>query len=430
MAHDGSEGVSPEGWLPDRVSVGALTKTFPPELVDRVVNTTDTREVRRRLLPARLVVYFVLALWLFRGRNCGYGRVLSKLVDGLYHRRRGRQLLDGQLDPAGWVDAGQGRRWRPPNISSLSRARARLGADPLHMLFDQVAGPVGADDAAGVFCCGLRVVSMDGSTTDVPDTKENDAHFGRPCNATRDGAFPQVRWLVAAESGTGALLGASFGPYTVGEQTLARDLLPALGPDTVVLADRNFLSHALARDVLATGAHILWRASASFKLTPTRVLADGMYLAVLHPARKADGPPITVRVIEYTVHTSPADGGDGDGETEEESSEVFALVTDLLDPEAYPALDLACAYPMRWGCETVIGHHKTDMGEGMPVLRSKDPEGVAQEMWALFAVYQAIHTLIGAAVDATGIPPEKISFPQALTAVTDTVTADFPPSGS
>ncbi len=178
VAHDGSEGVSPEGWLPDRVSIGALTKTFPPELVDHVVDTTDTREVRRRLLPARLVVYFVLALWLFRGRNCGYGRVLSKLVDGLYHRRRGRQLLDGVLDPAGWVDAGQGRRWRPPNISNLSRARARLGADPLHMLFDAVAGPVGgsADGSAGdrlpgVFCCGLRVVSIDGSTSDLPDWK-------------------------------------------------------------------------------------------------------------------------------------------------------------------------------------------------------------------------------------------------------------------
>jgi len=436
VAHDGSEGVSPEGWLPDRVSIGALTKTFPPELVDQVVDTTGTREIRRRLLPARLVVYFVLALWLFRGRNCGYGRVLSKLVDGLYHRRRGQQLLDGVLDPAGWVDTGQGRRWRPPNISNLARARARLGADPLHMLFDAVAGPVGGspDDAAGdpvagVFCCGLRVVSIDGSTSDLPDTKENAEYFSRPCNATRDGAFPQVRWLVAAESGTGALLGATFGPYTVGEQTLARDLLAALGPDMVVLCDRNFLSHTLARDVLATGAHILWRASASFTLTPIAVLADGSYLAVLHPARKSDGPPITVRVIEYTVHTSPADGGGGDGGTED-SSEVFALVTDLLDVEAFPALDLACAYPMRWQCETVIGHHKTDMGEGMPVLRSRDPEGVAQEMWALFAVYQAIHTLIGAAVDATGIPPEKISFPQALTAVTDTVTADFPPSGS
>jgi hypothetical protein len=423
VPHDGSEGVSPEGWLPDRVSVGALTRAFPPDLVDRVVDTTDTRELRRRLLPARLVVYFVLALWLFRGPNCGYGRVMGKLVDALYHRRRGQQLLDGVLDPAGWVDAGAGRRWRPPNISSLARARARLGADPLHMLFDEIAGPVGAPDAAGVFCCGLRVVSMDGSTTDVPDSKANDAHFGRPSNATRAGAFPQVRWLAAAESGTGALIGAAICPYTVGEQTLARDLLAAFGPKMLVLADRNFLSHALARDVLATGAHILWRASASFRLTPIAVLPDGSYLAQLHPRRTADGPPITVRVIEYTVHSSGPDGA-------EDSSELFCLVTDLLDAEAHPALDLACAYPMRWQCETVIGHHKTDMGAGMAVLRSKDPEGVAQEMWALFAVYQAIHTLIGAAADATGVPPDQISFPQALTAVTDTVTADFPPSGS
>lgn len=421
MAHDGGKGVSPEGWLPDRVSVGALTKTFPPELVDRVVATTDTREMRRRLLPARLVVYFVLALWLFRGPNSGYGRVLGKLVDGLYHRRRGQQLLDGVVDPHGWVDAGGGRRWRPPNISSLSRARSRLGADPLHMLFDAVAGPVGADGTAGVFCCELRVVSMDGTTSDVPDTEENAGYFGRPSNATRAGAFPQVRWVAAAESGTGALLGAAIGPYTVGEQTLARDLLAAFEPGMVVLADRNFLSHTLARDVLATGAHILWRASASFTLRPIEVLADGTYLAQLHPARKADGPPITVRVIEYTVHTSGPDGT-------EEPSELFALVTDLLDIQAYPALDLACVYPMRWGVETVIGHHKTDMGAGMPVLRSKDPEGVAQEMWALFAVYQAIYTLIGAAGDATGIPPDKISFPHALAAVTDTVMAAFPPS--
>jgi hypothetical protein len=422
VAHDGTEGLSPGGWLPDRVSVGALTRAFPPELVDRIVETTDTREVRRRLLPARLVVYFVLALWLFRGRNCGYGQVMGKLVDGLYHRQRAAELLhERRWDPAGWVDAGQGRSWRIPNISSLARARGRLGADPLHMLFDAVAGPVGAAEAPGVFCCGLRVISMDGSTTDVPDTPANDEYFGRPSNATREGAFPQVRWLAAAESGTGALVGATFGPYTTGEQTLALDLLSVFEPGMLVLADRNFLSHTLARDVLATGAHILWRASASFALRPIKVLADGTYLAKLNPARKADGPPITVRVIEYTVHTTPEDGA-------EQSSELFCLVTDLLDIEAYPALDLACAYPMRWECETVIGHHKTDMGHGVAVLRSKDPEGVAQEMWSLFSVYQAIHTLIGAAVDATGIPPDRISFPHALAAATDTITADSPPS--
>jgi hypothetical protein len=183
----------------------------------------------------------------------------------------------------------------------------------------------------------------------------------------------------------------------------------------------------LSRICLASGAHILWRASASFALKPVRVLGDGTYLAVLKPARASDGPPITVRVIEYTVHTTASDPGTGRADPDRvSSSEVFALVTDLLDVHEYPALDLACAYPMRWECESVIGHHKSDMGAGMPVLRSKDTEGVAQEMWALFAVYQATAQLIGAGVDATGIPPGMISFPHALAAATGTVGA-FPP---
>jgi Insertion element 4 transposase N-terminal/Transposase DDE domain len=419
VAHDGSEGLSPDGWLPDRISVGVLTRAFPPELVDEVIEVTGTREQRRRLLPARLMVYFVLALWLFRGRNCGYGQVMLKLADGLYCQRRGADLLAGQLDAAGWAGAGDGRRWRLPNVSSLSRGRGKLGADPVRMLFEQVAGLTGADGAPGVFCCGLRVISVDGTTTDVPDSGKNAAFFGRPSNQSRDGAFPQARWLAAAESGTGSLLGAVLGRYTDAEQTLALDLLPSFGPGMLVLADRQFLSWSLARAVLATGAHILWRASASFALRPVKVLADGTYLAELKPPRKSDGPPVTVRVIEYTVHTTAEDGA-------EETSEVFCLVTDLLDAEEYPALDLACGYPLRWGCETVIGRHKTDMGEGQPVLRSGDPEGVMQEMWALFAVYQAICKIVGIGVNAMGIPPGKISFPHALAAATDTVAA-FPP---
>jgi len=422
VAHDGSEGLSPDGWLPDRISVGVLTRVFTPELVDSAVADAGAREQRRRLLPARLMMYFVLALWLFRGRNCGYGQVMTKLADGLYHQRRGEDLLAGQLDPGGWVDAGGGRRWRLPNISSLSRGRGKLGPAPVRFLFEQVTGPIGDLDGPGVSCCGLRVVSMDGSTSDVPDSAANDEHFGRPSNQARDGAFPQVRWLAAAESGTGSLLGASLGPYRDSEQALARDLLEqgCFGPGMLVLADRKFLSWALAREFLAAGARILWRASASFTLRPVKVLADGTYLAELAPPRKKDGPPLLVRVIEYTVHTTPANGGG------EQTSELFCLVTDLLDPERYPALDLACCYPARWGCQTVIGHHKTDMGEGQPVLRSKDPAGVEQEMWALFAVYQAICTITGIGAVAAGIPPDKISFPRALAAATDTVAAFSP----
>src|SRR6266576_987883 len=382
VAHDGSEGLSPDGWLPDRISIGVLTRVFTPELVDAAVDAAGVRQ-----------------------------------------QRRAADLLDGQhLDPDGWVDAGQGRRWRPPNISSLSRGRGKLGPAAVRFLFEEVAGPVGDEQDPGVSCCGLRVVSMDGSTSDVPDSEPNDEHFGRPSNQSRDGAFAQVRWLAAAESGTGSLLGASLGPYRDSEQALARDLLESgcFGPGMLVLADRKFLSWALAREFLATGAHIVWRASASFTLKPVKVLADGTYLAELKPPRAKDGPPLTVRVIEYTVHTAPEDGGN------EATSELFCLVTDLLDPGEYPALELACAYPLRWGCETVIGHHKTDMGEGQPVLRSKDPDGVLQEMWALFAVYQAICTIVGIAVNAAGVPPARISFPHALAAATDSVAA-FPP---
>src|SRR5258708_14247648 len=161
-------------------------------------------------MTERLMVFVVLALCVCRGGNCGYGEVVAKVGDGLYRRRRGEDLLGGQLDADGWVDAGEGRRWRLPNISSLSRGRGKLGSDPLRMLFEHVAGPAGAGGAPGVSCCGLRVISMDGSVTDVPDSDENDAFFGRPSNQSRDGAFPPVRWLPAPAPVPRALAPALF----------------------------------------------------------------------------------------------------------------------------------------------------------------------------------------------------------------------------
>jgi hypothetical protein len=152
VAHDGSEGLSPDGWLPDRISIGVLTRVFTPELVDAAVEGVGVREQRRRLLSAPLVAYFTLALWLFQGRNCCYRQVMVKLADGLYHQRRAADLLEGRLDPDGWVDAGEDRRWRPPNISNLSRGRGKLGPEPLRNMFLQVADPTGTQDTPGAFC--------------------------------------------------------------------------------------------------------------------------------------------------------------------------------------------------------------------------------------------------------------------------------------
>jgi hypothetical protein len=293
--------------LPRRFSIGVLAQTFPPGLLNEVVEAAGVREVRYRRLPARLMMVFTLACWLFM--RSGYRLVLSKLADA------------HALDDGGWGG------WRAPSTGSITKAKAKLGAEPFRMLFSRVAGPAGAPGTPGVFWRGLRVATVDGFTLDVPDTAENAKYFGRDKNGSDTAnPYPQLRGLALAEAGTRSLLGRACGPFTTGEQALAEDLLPAMGKEMLVLADRNFPSWTLWRKAAATGADLCWRMSASFALPVIEILADGSYLSELKPPRKKDADPVTVRVIEYSVETTGEDG--------ETISDLFALATTLLDPAA------------------------------------------------------------------------------------------------
>ncbi|MGW4065900.1 transposase domain-containing protein, partial [Amycolatopsis sp. NPDC004747] len=165
--------------------MGLLSRTFPPELVDFVVDEAGAREERTRSLPSRLTVYFVLAMWLFTGY--GYGLVLRELVE--HWPRRARET------------------WRPARTGSLTEARQRVGPGPLRLLFDRVSGASGTAATPGAFWRGLRLVSMDGSLFDVPDSKANAAAYTRAANGNRPGPFPQVRLLALVECGTKAMIG-------------------------------------------------------------------------------------------------------------------------------------------------------------------------------------------------------------------------------
>lgn len=381
--------------LPDRISIGVLSRTFPPAVLDEVIDAAGVRELRYRRLPARLMMVFTLACWLFM--RSGYGLVLSKLADA--------QAFTGP----GWGD------WEAPGTGAITRAKAKLGAQPFKLLFTRTSMPVGTADTPGVFHAGLRVVTVDGFTLDVPDTADNADFFGRGSNGSASSnPYPQLRALVLAESGTRVLLGAAYGPSSTGEQTLAVDLLPAMGPGMIVLADRGFASWNLWHKAAATGAQLCWRISASFTLPVRQVLPDGTYLSELKPPRRKDGPPIRVRVIEYHVSTTDENG--------QETSELFVLATTLLDTQAYPAIDLARLYHSRWQAETGIGDLKT-MIRGGPevVLRSQTPAMVEQEFWAMLCVYQAIRDLISYAAP-TGLDPGRVSFKRAFEAARDSVT--------
>jgi hypothetical protein len=379
--------------LSDRIAIGVLTATFPPALVDRVVAQTGRTEQRHRLLPARVVVYLVLALTLFSGQ--AYEEVARLLTDGLAWARRWRGV------------------WQVPTTKAITRARERLGAEPVRRLFVEVARPLATERTAGAWYRGLRVVAIDGTTLDVPDTVANAAAFGRP--ATHRGertAFPQVRVLALAECGTHAIIAAVLGPLATGETTLAPGLFARLGAGMLLLADRGFVGFDLWRAAAATGAELVWRTKTNAVLPVDRQLGDGSYLSRIYAARdqRAKRDPIVVRVVEYTLGKDPGRPGQPGGAP-------YRLLTTILDQAQAPAAELAALYHQRWEFETALDELKVHQrGPGM-VLRSRSPELVEQEVWGMLLVHHAIRGLMHQAALQGEVDPDRLSFVRSLRVV-------------
>jgi hypothetical protein len=384
--------------LSDRIAIGTLTRAFPPELVDRVVAGSGRTQQRNRLLPARVVVYYALAMCVFAGQ--GYEEVMRLLVGGL-----------------SWLQ-GWRSEWTVPSTAAIAKARARLGPEPLAALFAEVARPLAVPATRGAWYRGLRVVAIDGMCLDVPDTADNDAAFGRPGSGRGEGrgAFPQVRVVGLAECGTHAIFAARIGGYRVAELALARELLGALRAGMLVLADRAFLSVELWAAAVASGADLLWRVPANRILPVDQVLPDGSYLSWLTPYRgsapaRRGQAPLRVRVLEYTLDQAGSASG-----------EVYRLVTTLLDPDTAPAGELAALYAQRWEIETAIDELKTHQRGPRLVLRSRYPDGVLQEVWGFLLVHWAIRELMHTAALDGDIDPDRVSFTPALRLVRRQVT--------
>jgi hypothetical protein len=369
------------------VALGVLTRTFPPSVVDEVVAATGKAERRQRLLPARLMVYYVLAMTLFS--QAGYEEVMRSLVEGLSWQ-------------SGWK-----RSWQVPSKSAIFQARTRLGVEPLRVLFDRACVPLARPSTPGGFYRRWRLVSVDGTTVDVADTPENDSEFGRPSSGrgAGQGAFPQLRVVAVAECGTHALFGVAIGRCATGEKTLARDLLPSLSQGMLLLADRYYFSFELWNQATATGADLLWRTKSNHNLPVDRRLADGSYISHIQASDDRRGQnPVAVRVVEYTL--------DDPGPSTEETA--YRLISTILDPKAAPALELAALYPQRWEFETTLDEIKTHQRGPRVVLRSKSPDGVRQEAYGFFCTHYAIRALMAEVADDQGVDPDRVSFTRSL----------------
>lgn len=379
--------------LADHLAVAFLAMNCPLQKVRQVLDELGAQSKRRRDLPAEVLVFYIMALCLYR--RVAYEEVLRVVVEGLrgvYGDEIGRTVA---------------------SKAAISQGRTRLGAEPLARLYAEQVQPIGPQDMPGVWYRGLRVMGLDGSTLEVADESANAEHYGYPAASRGSSAFPQLRFAALAECGTHVLVGAKMGPYRTSEHELAEQVLERADDTMLILADRGFVGYPMWKTASQRGSKLVFRLRENQVLPVERTLPDGSYLSTLYGSTKArrdarrgidGGAGFVVRVIEYELK------GAARGQ---EQATTYRLLTNLVDYAQAPAKELAALYHRRWKIEQALDEIKTHLNDSMS-LRSKTPELVRQEFYALLIAHAAIRRLMTMAAQQTTQAAEDLSFTAAV----------------
>ena len=255
----------------------------------------------------------------------------------------------------------------------------------------------------GAFIGGLRVVAVDGTSFDIPDSEANARVFGYP--GTRPGtraAFPKVRLVLLVEAGTHLILDALLSPYRLGERGKARKLLRSVGPGMLLMWDGGLHSYLMVHSAVARGCAYVSRVPAHVKLVVEQELPDGSYLSHLYPSQKLQKQgylPLAVRVMSYLV-THPE---------KPNQPKTCRLVTNLLAPEQFSAGLLAKEYHRLWEIETTIDEVKTHLNGRQTPIRSENPREVVQELYGWLLGHWVVRCLMFTAAQASGLEPLRLS---------------------
>jgi hypothetical protein len=358
-----------------------LKQHLNAEWIEEALAASGTVSLRRRRLPADQVVWMVVGMGLIR--NQPIEQVVDKLELAL-------------PDKKGTLIAK----------SAISKARQRLGEDPLAYLFAATAAEWATRSADAHRWRGLAVYGLDGTTMRVADSPENRAAFGgQKAGAGRgDSGYPQVRVVAMMAVRSHVLSAFRFADYHTGETTLARDVWNEVPEKSLVIVDRNFLVKKDLIHLETNGdRHWLSRTKVNTKWAIQEKLGKDDYLVEWDVHETGLPRTWTLRAIHYKKKGFPR----------------ATLLTSLLDPEKYPAKELIALYHERW--ETEIGYDelKTHLLDRQEAIRSKTPAGVRQELWGIALAYNLVRVEMERVAAEADVPPTRISFVASLAWIRD-----------
>lgn len=383
-------------------SLAPFDAVLQPLIDETLVEQGKTHWRRGTILIPVLLIWLVLVLTLRRDLN--YDQALNWMVSGF------RWLADILPPQAKLVSDG-----------AISHARVKLGVEVFRVLWTKLVAsfqPLPADFH------GWTSVIFDGSTGTMPDTAANQAAFGKPSARTGVAAFPQVRLMGLLAVAHRRLLDIAFAPYTgkgTGERALLRTILARLtGTGLLFLMDAGLYAFDILWDIRQRGDHVIFKVPAQVQFKRTQRLPDGSWLAeltgqILDPTR----PPTPQGHRHWqtvTLHVRVL-------RVELPGFRPFRLLTTLLDP-AITARELVLHYHRRWDIEIAYDEIKTHQcatlrGQAPTTLRSKLPDLVKQEIYALAITYNLVRTLICQAAAEHAQDPTTFSFLDVLQHILD-----------
>jgi hypothetical protein len=341
--------IDPQCKPAEYLTLPQLEPILAPEVIQEVLTECGAWEQRGKKLNMQAMIYLIMALALYPQGSTR--EVYRRLLEGLSQTSLQQEEI--------------------PTAGALCQRRQQLAVTPLRSLFARIARPLALPQTRAAFRFGLRVVAVDGTLENVPDTDANRTVFPYHClDELAPSPFPQVRCVLLMECGTHVIFDAEFTTVQQGELGSALTLVErSLTADMLLLCDAGLCYGPLLVAVRQKGAHVLGRIDSRSWRKPWVRLHDGSYLVkVYRHGRHRTGESLTARVIEYRLR-DPQTG---------QLSKPIRLITTLLDPQQYPIEALIRLYHERWELEQGLDEIKTHLCVSARTLRSQTPQGVEQ----------------------------------------------------